>query len=70
MGNSRALRTSAGMEACDMLQGREMSEVTEPKETVILKSLVVVTMCLESSTSPVRKHTTAPPPVACCMCMS
>lgn len=62
-GNSRAFFTSIGMEACDIIPGREISEVTDPKDTVILKSFVKVTMCFDSSLFPVVKHTTDPPPV-------
>eukprot|EP00616_Rhizochromulina_sp_CCMP1243_P011583 CAMPEP_0118986876 /NCGR_PEP_ID=MMETSP1173-20130426/43021_1 /TAXON_ID=1034831 /ORGANISM="Rhizochromulina marina cf, Strain CCMP1243" /LENGTH=61 /DNA_ID=CAMNT_0006937683 /DNA_START=286 /DNA_END=468 /DNA_ORIENTATION=+ len=36
-GNSRSFFTSAGMLAWDMSPGSEMSEFTEPKDTVILK---------------------------------
>lgn len=61
-GNSLALFTSEGMEAWDMIPGREIREVTDPKLTVILNSFVFVTMCFESATLPVVKHTTDPPP--------
>ena len=63
-GKSRDARTSAGIDACDMSQGQLMSEWTLPKDTVMLKSFVALTTCFDSSTSPVVKQTTHPPPVA------
>ena len=63
-GNSLAVFTSEGMDAWDMIPGKEMSDVTEPNDTVILNRFVAVTMCLESSVLPVVKHTTEPPPDA------
>ena len=47
-----------------MSHGQLMSECTDPKDTVILKSFVAETTCFDNSTSPVVKHTTHPPPVA------
>ena len=63
-GKSLDARTSAGIEACDMSHGQLINEWTDPKDTVMLKSFVEETTCFDSSTSPVVKHTTHPPPVA------
>lgn len=46
-----------------MIPGNEMRDVTDPKDTVNLKSFVNVTMCFDSSLFPVVKHTTDPPPM-------
>ena len=63
-GNSLADLTSAGIDACDILPGNDIKDVTDPKLTVILNNFVTVTMCLESSIFPVKKQITEPPPVA------
>ena len=69
-GSSRAERTSAGIDACDILHGSEINEFTEPNDTVILNNLVVVTTCSDSFKLPVKKRITQPPPLACDECMS
>eukprot|EP00982_Pelagococcus_subviridis_P010665 31018-Pelagococcus_subviridis.AAC.23 len=67
-GSPLAARVSAGMDACDMKHGNEMSELTPPKETVILNSLDSSTMIFDSSTSPVANDKMLPPPRACDAC--
>ena len=64
-GNPRAARTSAGIEACDMKQGRLINDEVFPKLTVILNSLACSTIMRLNSTLPVENERIDPVPVAC-----
>ena len=55
-GKPLAARISAGMDAWDMKQGKEMRLLVLLKDTVILKSLDSSTMILDRSTLPVAKE--------------
>ena len=67
-GRPRSALTSAGMDACDMKHGREMSEAVLPNDTVILNSSVFSTTILLRFTSPVANDRMLPVPVAWDLC--
>ena len=64
-GRPRAARTSAGIDACDMKHGSEMSDEVLPNDTVILNNSVFSTTILLRLTSPVAKDRMLPVPLAC-----
>ena len=61
-GMSRSSRVLASMDGCDILQGMEIEELTQPNDTAMPKMSQVSKIFSKSSTEPFSKLSTAPSP--------